>query len=120
MDSHHPNQFALFRTRRFLPLFITQAIGAFNDNAFRYALSILVIFELSQRLGINGALINTLAAGFLIIPFFLFSATAGQLADKFDKAWLATRIKFIEIFIIALASASLFLDQVWLALFCVS
>ena len=119
MDSHHPNQFALFRTRRFLPLFITQAIGAFNDNAFRYALSILVIYELSQRLGINGALVNTLAAGFLIIPFFLFSATAGQLADKFDKAWLATRIKFAEIFIIALASASLFMDQVWLALFCV-
>ena len=119
MDSHHPNQFALFRTRRFLPLFITQAIGAFNDNAFRYALSILVIFELSQRLGINGALINTLTAGFLIIPFFLFSATAGQLADKFDKAWLATRIKFVEIFIIALASASLYMDHVWLALFCV-
>ncbi|MGE3831997.1 MAG: MFS transporter, partial [Parvibaculaceae bacterium] len=119
MDSHHPNQFALFRTARFLPLFITQAIGAFNDNAFRYALSILIIYDLSQRSGVNGPLMNTLAAGLLTIPFFLFSATAGQLADKFDKAWLATRIKFFEIFILALASFSLYTAQIWLQLFCV-
>ena len=115
MDGH-PNQFALLRTRRFWPLFVTQAIGAFNDNAFRYALSILLIFDLGPRLGFNAPLLNTVSAGLLILPFFIFSATAGQIADKFDKAFLARRIKFIEILIVALASFSLFTDQVWLQL----
>ncbi|WP_119388031.1 acyl-[ACP]--phospholipid O-acyltransferase [Taklimakanibacter lacteus] len=113
---HHPNQFALLRTRRFWPLFVTQAIGAFNDNAFRYALSILLIYDLGPRLGFNAALLNTVSAGLLILPFFVFSATAGQIADKFDKALLARRIKLIEIAIVALASFSLFTDQVWLQL----
>jgi acyl-[acyl-carrier-protein]-phospholipid O-acyltransferase/long-chain-fatty-acid--[acyl-carrier-protein] ligase len=115
MDGH-PNQFALLGTRRFWPLFVTQAIGAFNDNAFRYALSILLIYDLGPRLGLDAALLNTVSAGLLILPFFVFSATAGQIADKFDKALLARRIKFIEIFIVALASFSLFTDQVWLQL----
>ncbi|TMJ37670.1 MAG: MFS transporter, partial [Alphaproteobacteria bacterium] len=115
MDGH-PNQFALLRTRRFWPLFVTQAIGAFNDNAFRYALSILLIFDLGPRLGFNAPLLNTVSAGLLILPFFIFSATAGQIADKFDKAFLARRIKFVEILIVALASFSLFTDQVWLQL----
>jgi acyl-[acyl-carrier-protein]-phospholipid O-acyltransferase/long-chain-fatty-acid--[acyl-carrier-protein] ligase len=117
MDSgHHPNQFALLGTRRFWPLFVTQAIGAFNDNAFRYALSILLIYDLGPRLGFDAALLNTISAGLLILPFFVFSATAGQIADKFDKAMLARRIKLIEIAIVALASFSLFTDQVWLQL----
>lgn len=113
------SQFALFTTERFLPLFVTQAIGAFNDNAFRFALSLLVVYDLGPRLGINAALVNTLAAGFLIVPFFLFSATAGQLADKYDKASLTRRIKLIEISVIALAGMSLFTEQVWLQLLCV-
>ena len=117
MDSgHHPNQFALLGTRRFWPLFVTQAIGAFNDNAFRYALSILLIYDLGPRLGFDAPLLNTVSAGLLILPFFVFSATAGQIADKFDKAMLARRIKLIEIAIVALASFSLFTDQVWLQL----
>lgn len=117
MDTgHHTNQFALLGTRRFWPLFVTQAIGAFNDNAFRYALSILLIYDLGPRLGLDAALLNTVSAGLLILPFFVFSATAGQIADKYDKALLARRIKFIEIFIVALASFSLFTDQVWLQL----
>jgi acyl-[acyl-carrier-protein]-phospholipid O-acyltransferase / long-chain-fatty-acid--[acyl-carrier-protein] ligase len=116
METGHPNQFALLRTRRFWPLFVTQAIGAFNDNAFRYALSILLIYDLGPRLGFNGGLFNTISAGLLILPFFIFSATAGQIADKFDKSFLARRIKLIEILIVALASFSLFTDQVWLQL----
>ena len=64
-------------------------------------------------------LVNTLSAGLLILPFFLFSATAGQLADKYDKALLVRRIKFAEIFVMALASFSLFTDLVWLQLLCV-
>ena len=74
------SQFALLATQRFWPLFVTQAIGAFNDNAFRFALSLLVVYDLGPALGINSALINTLASGLLIVPFFIFSATAGQLA----------------------------------------
>jgi len=116
MDNGHPNQFALLATRRFWPLFVTQAIGAFNDNAFRYALSILLIYDLGPRLGFNAPLLNTVSAGLLILPFFVFSATAGQIADKFDKAMLARRIKLIEIAIVALASFSLFTDLVWLQL----
>ena len=117
MSGH--SQFALLATRRFLPLFVTQAIGAFNDNAFRFALSILLIYDLGPRLGLDAALVNTLSAGLLILPFFLFSALAGQLADKYDKAMLARRIKLVEIAIIALASVSLFTDHVWLQLLCV-
>jgi acyl-[acyl-carrier-protein]-phospholipid O-acyltransferase/long-chain-fatty-acid--[acyl-carrier-protein] ligase len=119
METGHPNQFALLRTRRFWPLFVTQAIGAFNDNAFRYALSILLVYDLGPRLGFNAALLNTVSAGLLILPFFIFSATAGQLADKYDKAFLTRRIKLIEISVIALASISLFTNQVWLQLFAV-
>src|SRR3954447_23299100 len=91
------SQFALFHTERFWPLFVTQAIGAFNDNAFRFSLSMLVIYDLGTRTGIDAKLVNTVSAGLLILPFFLFSATAGQLADKYDKAWLARRIKLAEI-----------------------
>ncbi|MBG1232828.1 acyl-[ACP]--phospholipid O-acyltransferase [Aestuariivirga litoralis] len=112
-----PSQFALFRTRRFLPLFIAQAIGAFNDNAFRGSLAILFFYGATRPGNPEGT--NALAAGLLVIPFFLFSALAGQLADKFDKAVMARRIKFVEIGLIALASYSLFSGQVWLQLFCV-
>jgi acyl-[acyl-carrier-protein]-phospholipid O-acyltransferase / long-chain-fatty-acid--[acyl-carrier-protein] ligase len=115
----HTNQFALFNTKRFWPLFVTQAIGAFNDNAFRFALSMILIYDIGKRSGIDGSLLNTVSAGLLVLPFFLFSATAGQFADKYDKAFLIRRIKFIEIAIIALASASLFTDYVWLQLACV-
>src|ERR1700753_1431337 len=92
-----PSQFALFRTRRFLPLFITQTIGAFNDNAFRGALAIMFIYGAAREGLSNPEGTNSLAAGLLIIPFFLFSALAGQLADKFDKTVMARWIKLVEI-----------------------
>ena len=113
------SQFALFKTERFWPLFVTQAIGAFNDNAFRFSIAMLLIYDLGNRTGVNAPLVNTLSAGLLTLPFFLFSATAGQLADKYDKAYLVRRIKLAEIFVMGLASYSLFTDQVWLQLLCV-
>jgi acyl-[acyl-carrier-protein]-phospholipid O-acyltransferase / long-chain-fatty-acid--[acyl-carrier-protein] ligase len=116
MSGH--SQFALLKTKRFLPLFIAQAIGAFNDNVFRSALSMLFIYGLSRELVPNPEFTNTLSAGLLIIPFFLFSAFAGQLADKYDKATIARRIKLIEIGIVALAAYSLFSNNVPLQLFC--
>jgi acyl-[acyl-carrier-protein]-phospholipid O-acyltransferase / long-chain-fatty-acid--[acyl-carrier-protein] ligase len=113
------SQFALLKTRRFLPLFVAQAIGAFNDNVFRSALSMLFIFGLSRELVPNPEFTNTLSAGLLIVPFFLFSAFAGQLADKYDKAVIARRIKLAEIGIVSLASYSLYSNMVPLQLFCV-
>jgi acyl-[acyl-carrier-protein]-phospholipid O-acyltransferase / long-chain-fatty-acid--[acyl-carrier-protein] ligase len=114
-----PSQFALLKTKRFLPLFIAQAIGAFNDNVYRSALSMLFIFGLNRTLVPNPEFTNTLSAGLLILPFFLFSAFAGQLADKFDKAVIARRIKLAEIGIVMLASYALFSSNVSLQLFCV-
>ena len=92
------NQLSLLKTRRFLPLFITQFLGAFNDNAFRNALIILVTYRLADTADIDLHVLINFAFGIFILPFFLFSATAGQLADKYEKSRIITIIKFIEIF----------------------
>lgn len=110
------SQFALLKTRRFLPLFVTQAMSAFNDNVFRYALSILFLTTLGKE---QGGVLNTISAALFILPFFLFSAFAGQLADKFDKAFVARRVRFAEIFIVAISAYSLFSGHVHLQQFCV-
>ncbi len=110
------NQFALLKTKRFLPLFITQALGAFNDNGFKNALIILVTYRLAAQQDFNGPLFITMAAGLFILPFFLFSATAGQLADKYEKTYLIHRIKFAEILLMLLAIASFYLASVPLGL----
>lgn len=110
------SQFALLKTQRFLPLFVTQALSAFNDNAFRFAVASILISSLGKE---QGGFLNTISAGLFILPFFLFSATAGQLADKFDKSTLAQRIKLIEIGIVALSAFSLFTDSIWLKQLCV-
>lgn len=110
------SQFDLLRTKRFLPLFITQALGAFNDNGFKNALVILVTYRLAETQGLNGPLFITIAAALFILPFFLFSATAGQLADKFEKTELIHKIKFAEIILMVLAIASFYLESVPLGL----
>jgi acyl-[acyl-carrier-protein]-phospholipid O-acyltransferase/long-chain-fatty-acid--[acyl-carrier-protein] ligase len=94
---------ALFRTRRFLPLFVTQLLGALNDNVFKNALVILVTYRLADQTGMNGSLLATAAAGIFILPFFLLSATAGRCADKFEKSWLIALIKLSEIAFMGLA-----------------
>ena len=117
MSGH--SQFALLKTKRFLPLFIAQSIGAFNDNVYRSALSMLFITIVSKNIGKDAAnQLNTLSAACLILPFFLFSAFAGQLADKFDKSTIARRVKLLEIGIVALGSYSLFSGNITLQLFC--
>ena len=92
----HKNQFQLLASRRFLPFFLTQFLGAFNDNVFKSALMVMIAFRLAAD---QANALNNLAAGLFILPFFLFSATAGQLADKYDKSMLIRRIKFAEILI---------------------
>jgi len=91
------SQFILLGKKRFLPLFITQSLGAFNDNVFKNALVILITFELAARSGSNPSLLVTAAAGIFILPFFLFSATAGQLADRYDKARVIRLVKLMEV-----------------------
>ncbi len=93
----------ILKSRRFLPLFITQFLGALNDNIFKNALIILVTFKIASETGVDGQLMATIAAGLFILPFFLFSATAGRFADKFEKSRLIVVIKTAEIAIMALA-----------------
>ena len=102
------NRFSLFRTRRFAPLFVAQALGAFNDNVFRNAAVILVTYGLARQ-GWNPGLLVGLAGALFILPFFLFSGLAGELADARDKAQLARIIKLAEIGIAVLAAISLWL-----------
>jgi hypothetical protein len=101
------NQFKLLGQRRFLPFFLTQALGAFNDNIFKNALLILIAFRSARELGFNTGILVNLAAILFILPFFLFSSTFGQFADKFEKSRSIRTIKFIEILIMLLAAVSL-------------
>jgi acyl-[acyl-carrier-protein]-phospholipid O-acyltransferase / long-chain-fatty-acid--[acyl-carrier-protein] ligase len=104
---------SLLETRRFLPLFVTQLLGAMNDNVFKNALIILTLYRLATE-G-SGQILVTVAAGIFVLPFFLFSATAGQIADKFEKSRLIRRIKLAEILVMALGVAALhFGEPTWL------
>ncbi len=100
---HKPNQFDLFGQKRFLPLFLTQFAGAFNDNLFKNAFLVLIAFHGLSTAGLNAATLVNMAAGVFILPFFLFSTLAGQLAEKYDKATLAQWIKLLEIAIMVVA-----------------
>jgi MFS family permease len=97
------SQFSLLNRRRFGPFFATQFLGAFNDNLFKNALIVLLTFQTAQWTTLPPELLANLAAGIFILPFFLFSATAGQLADKYDKAVLARWVKLLEISIMLVA-----------------
>ena len=111
------SQFALFKTRRFLPLFVTQFLGAFNDNLFKNALIVLLTFQTASWTTLEPAILTNLAGGIFILPFFLFSATAGQLADKYDKAVLARCVKVLEMVIMIVAGLGFFLHHLAI-LFC--
>ena len=100
----HRNQLTLLGTKRFLPFFITQFLGAFNDNIYKNSLLLLVAFAAADSLPFDSDLFINLAAGLFILPFFLFSGLAGQLADKHEKSLIIRRVKMLEIFIMALAA----------------
>jgi MFS family permease len=97
------SQFGLLKARRFAPFFATQFLGAFNDNLFKNALVVLLTFQAASWTTLTPEVLTNLAAGIFILPFFLFSATAGQLADKYDKAKLARLVKLLEIVIMGVA-----------------
>lgn len=98
--------FALLRMRSFYPLFLVQFLGAFNDNLYKNALVMLITFQLSHSAAETGLLI-TLAAGLFILPFFLFSSLAGQLADHYPKALLVKKIKLAEVLVMSLGAVAL-------------
>ncbi|MFT5110933.1 MAG: 1-acyl-sn-glycerol-3-phosphate acyltransferase [Parasphingorhabdus sp.] len=113
-NNSYKNPVHLLRQKRFLPFFLTQFAGAFNDNVFKNALIILITFSLATSDNING-LVN-IAAGLFILPFFLFSSLAGQLADRHDKSGYMQNIKLVEIFIMIVGAIGLLFDSINLLL----
>src|ERR687888_842365 len=97
----------LLTTRRFAPLFVTQFLGAFNDNLLKSALAIVVTYRLAAESGIDAASLVMIAGGLFIAPFFLFSGASGTLADRIDKAVIARWVKVAEVGIMALGAGGL-------------
>ncbi|MEK8053279.1 MFS transporter [Ideonella sp. DXS22W] len=113
-----PNQFALLRQRRFAPFFWTQFLGAANDNVFKFAFTMLVTYRVHVD-WLPPAMAGLVIGAVFILPFLLFSATSGQIADKFDKARLTRLVKSLELAIMALGTAGLFLKLVPVLLACI-
>jgi 1-acyl-sn-glycerol-3-phosphate acyltransferase len=114
------SQFSLLAQRRFSPFFWTQFLGAFNDNVFKTALVTILTYEALSWTSLESGLLNNLIPGLFILPFVLFSATAGQLADKFEKARFARYVKMLEIAIMALAAFGWMMHSLWLLLIAVA
>ncbi len=110
------SQFKLMQERRFLPFFLTQFLGAFNDNFYKNALVVLVTFQAARLTELSAGVLVNIAAGLFILPFFLFSATAGQFADKFEKSRLIRFTKLLEIVIMVIATVAFALSSVKLML----
>ncbi|PWU26611.1 glycerol acyltransferase [Pseudomonas sp. RW407] len=116
MSQH--SQFALLGTRRFLPFFITQLFGAFNDNIFKQSLILAILYHLS--IGGDRNLLVNLCALLFILPFFLFSALGGQFGEKFNKDALMRALKLAEVVIMLVGAAGFLLGSLpllFLALF---
>lgn len=107
-------QFKLMREKRFLPFFCTQFLGALNDNVFKTALITMAVFHTADLTKLNGAALATLLPGVFILPFFLFSATSGQIADKFEKSLLIRLVKVFELMLMFLAALGFVLHVFWL------
>ncbi len=116
--AHRPNQFALLRQRRFAPFFWVQFLGAGNDNLFKFAFTVMVTYQL-QVAWLTPTLAGLVIGALFILPFVLFSATSGQLADKLDKALLVRLVKWLEIAIMLLAAIGFLRQNVPLLLACV-
>ncbi|MBV9198467.1 MAG: acyl-[ACP]--phospholipid O-acyltransferase, partial [Alphaproteobacteria bacterium] len=107
-------QIELLGARRFLPLLLSQTLGAFNDNLFKSAFIMLITYGAAA--GPDPGAVAALAGGALIAPFFLFSATAGQLADRFERSRLLQILKGTEIVAVFGAGAALLTDNLMLSL----
>ncbi|MBC7728824.1 MAG: MFS transporter, partial [Microbacteriaceae bacterium] len=114
-----PNQFALLRQRRFAPFFWTQFLGAGNDNLFKFAFTVMVTYQL-QVAWLPPAMAGLVIGALFILPFVLFSATSGQLADKLEKTRLIRFVKNLEIAIMAVAGLGFMTQNAVLLLACVA
>jgi len=103
MTEPAPNQFALLGTRRFLPLFLVQFLGAFNDQVYQKAFIALITYRLADRVGMDVAVLGVVASALFILPFAIVSPTAGQLADRVDKAKMTIFVKGWEVLVMGLA-----------------
>ena len=111
---NHTSQFALLTQRRFGPFFWTQFLGAFNDNLFKTALLVVLTYDALSWTTLPAALLNNLIPGLFILPYVVFSATAGQIADKVEKGRLARFVKLLEIGIMAIAAIGWLTHNLWL------
>ena len=114
-----PNQFKLLRQRRFAPFFWTQFLGAGNDNLFKFAFTVMVTYQL-QLAWLPPAMAGLVVGAVFILPFVLFSATSGQLADKLEKTRLIRFVKNLEIAIMAVAGLGFMTQNAALLLACVA
>ncbi|EHL24211.1 phospholipid/glycerol acyltransferase [Acidovorax sp. NO-1] len=112
-----PNQFALLRQRRFAPFFWTQFSGAANDNLFKFAFTVMVTYQLSVD-WLPPAMAGLVIGALFILPFLLFSATSGQLTDKYDKTKMIRFVKNMEIAIMLVAAFGFMTDNVPILLLC--
>jgi 1-acyl-sn-glycerol-3-phosphate acyltransferase len=110
----HRSQFALLTERRFGPFFWTQFLGAFNDNLFKTALLVVLTYDALAWTTVSPALLNNLIPGLFILPYVVFSATAGQIADKVEKGRLARMVKVLEIAIMGVAAVGWLTHTLWL------
>lgn len=113
----HPNQFALLKQRRFAPFFWTQFLGAGNDNLFKFAFTVMVTYQLSVS-WLPPALAGLVIGALFILPFLLFSATSGQLTDKFEKTVMIRFVKNLEIVIMLIAAWGFIMGNVPALLLC--
>jgi 1-acyl-sn-glycerol-3-phosphate acyltransferase len=108
------NQFDLLKQQRFAPFFWTQFLGAFNDNLFKTALVVVLTFDAARWTTLDPNMLNALIPGLFILPFVLFSATAGQIAEKMEKGRLARLVKVLEIAIMLVAGIGWLTHTLWL------
>jgi len=117
-DTGHPNQFALLKQRRFAPFFWTQFLGAGNDNLFKFAFTVMVTYQL-QVDWLSPQMAGLVIGALFILPFLLFSATAGQATDKYDKTRVIRFVKNLEIGIMLIAAFGFWTSNVIVLLACV-
>ncbi len=116
--TEHPNQFSLLSQRRFAPFFWTQFSGAANDNLFKFALTVMVTYQLSVS-WLPPAMAGLVIGALFILPFLLFSATSGQLSDKYDKTRMIRLVKNLEIVIMLVAAYGFLAHDVATLLACI-
>ena len=113
MNKHNDR---LITSRRFAPMFLTQFFGALNDNVYKQALLLVITYGLIQQQTASVSTLNNLAALLFIAPYFLLSATAGQIADRYERSQLIRYIKIFEILIMLIGTAGFLLAHLWLLL----